>query len=159
MSNYYISKDEKSGEVVYLEYNNKGYSVKPKAKKKDAIEVNKIVFVSPDLTKKLLKKKINNKVVKLMKELKTIDDNDDDGAVRVRNNLIDAERLKLNVLNSYAMYLGESYTNLTLKKLQVIIDEFRKKLYKINEKKQKKMIIEMMRQMNVEKEPRKGKGR
>ena len=157
MSSYYINKDEKSGEIVYLEYDKKGYQVKPKAKKKDAIEVNKIVFVSPDLTKKLLKKKINNKINKLMEELKIDDEDDNDGQMRIRNNLIDAERLKLNVLNSYANYLGGSYANLTLKKLQVIIDEFRKKLYKINEKKQKQMIIEMMKYM--ENEPRRGKGR
>ena len=159
MSNYYISKDEKSGEIVYLEYNKKGYQVKPKTKKKDAIEVNKIIFVSPDLTKKLLKKKIDLKVTKLMKELKVIDDDSEEGTTRVRNNLIDAERLKLNVLNNYANYLGGSYSKLTIKKLQVIIDEFRKKLYRLNEEKQKKMLIEMMMSMNRDNEPRKGKGR
>ena len=60
--NYFISRDNKNGEVVYLEYNKNGYNVKPKVKKEDAIEVNKIVFVSPSLTEKLLKKKINNKI-------------------------------------------------------------------------------------------------
>ena len=48
--NYFISKDNKNGEVVYLEYNKNGYNVKPKVKKEDAIEVSKIVFVSPTLT-------------------------------------------------------------------------------------------------------------
>ena len=57
--NYFISKDNKNGEVVYLEYNKNGYNVKPKVKKEDAIEVSKIVFVSPTLTEKLIKKKIN----------------------------------------------------------------------------------------------------
>ena len=49
-SNYFISRDVKTGEVVYLEYNKDGYSVTTRAKKKDANEVNKIVFVSPTLT-------------------------------------------------------------------------------------------------------------
>ena len=40
-SNYFISKDVKTGEIVYLEYNKNGYKVSPKTKKKDAIEVNK----------------------------------------------------------------------------------------------------------------------
>ena len=70
-SNYFISRDIQSGEVVYLEYNKNGYKVSPKTKKKDAIEVNKIVFVSPSLTEKLLKKKINNKISKLLLELNT----------------------------------------------------------------------------------------
>ena len=58
MNNYFISKDKKTGEIVYLEYDKDGYKVSPKARKKDSIEVNKIVFVSPELTEKLLKKKI-----------------------------------------------------------------------------------------------------
>ena len=66
MSNYFISKDNKTGEIVYLEYDKNGYKVTPKTKKKDAIEVNKIVFVSPELTEKLLKKKINSKISKLL---------------------------------------------------------------------------------------------
>ena len=52
MNNYFISKDNKSGEIVYLEYDKEGYKVTPKRKKEDAIEVNKIVFVSPKLTEK-----------------------------------------------------------------------------------------------------------
>ena len=56
-SNYFVSKDKKSGEVVYLEYDKNGYNVRKKKKKKDTIKVNKIVFVSPSLTEKLLKKK------------------------------------------------------------------------------------------------------
>ena len=46
MNNYFISKDNKSGEIVYLEYDKDGYKVTPKRKKEDAIEVNKIVFFS-----------------------------------------------------------------------------------------------------------------
>ena len=69
MNNYFISKDNKSGEIIYLEYDKNGYKVTPKRKKEDAIEVNKIVFVSPSLTKKLLKKKIDNKLTKLLYEL------------------------------------------------------------------------------------------
>ena len=33
--NYFISKDNKNGEVVYLEYNKNGYNVKPKVKKEE----------------------------------------------------------------------------------------------------------------------------
>lgn len=61
MNNYYISKDNKTGEVIYLEYDKNGYKITPKNKKKDAIEVNKIIFVSPTLTEKLIKKKLIEK--------------------------------------------------------------------------------------------------
>lgn len=33
MNNYFISKDNKSGEIVYLEYDKEGYKVTPKRKK------------------------------------------------------------------------------------------------------------------------------
>ena len=73
MRNYFINKDNKTGEIVYLEYDKNGYSVSPKAKKKNDIEVNKIVFVSPELTSKLLKKKIDIKINKLLNEYNTIE--------------------------------------------------------------------------------------
>ena len=103
-NSYFISRDSKSGEVVYLEYNKEGYKVSPKAKKKDAIEVNKIVFVSPTLTEKLIKKKINTRISKLLLELNTFydEENDDDSeSTRVRNMLKEAEKLKQNLMNNY----------------------------------------------------------
>ena len=104
-NNYFINKDTKTGEIVYLEYNKEGYKVTPKTKKKDAIEVNKIVFVSPTLTEKLLKKKINNKISKLLLELNTFYDEDsgnpDGEGIRLRDKLMESERLKQNLMNNY----------------------------------------------------------
>lgn len=164
-SNYFISRDMQSGEVVYLEYNKNGYSVNPKAKKKDAIEVNKIVFVSPSLTEKLLKKKINNKISKLLLELNTfydeIDDDSDSEETRVRNQLMEAEQLKLNIMNKYKKYLAGNYVGLTLKKIQIIIDGYRSRTNAIYEKKQKEVLIEMFSRINyIDKGENKiGKGR
>ena len=157
MSNYFISRDNKTGDIVYLEYDKKGYKVRPKAKKKDAIEVNKIIFVSPSLTEKLLKKKIDIKVSKLLLELNTTSDDEDDGT-RVRNMLVEAERLKLNIINNYRKYLGKTYTGLTLKKMQLIIDGFRTKWYDIRVKEQNELILQMFNENYIEEEG-KGKGR
>ena len=160
MSNYFINKDYKTGEIVYLEYDVNGYKVTPKTKKKDAINVNKIIFVSPDLTKKLLKKKIDHKTTKLLLELNTFDDEDDnDNGTRLRDKLVEAERLKLNIINNYGRYFSKSYNNLTLKKLQIIIDGYRAKLYEIRSKKQKQYFIEMLERANMAPEEKKGKGR
>jgi len=164
-SNYFISKDTKSGEIVYLEYNKDGYKVTPKAKKKDAIEVNKIVFVSPSLTEKLLKKKINSKISKLLLELNTFYDEENDDSdtesTRVRNMLMEAERLKLNIINNYKKYLDGKYASLTLKKLQIIIDGYRSRLSAIIEKKKKDMFLEMLHRQTYfeEEETKRGKGR
>lgn len=161
MSNYFISKDNKTGEIVYLEYDKNGYNVTPKTKKKDAIEVNKIVFVSPELTEKLLKKKINSKISKLLLELNTYDDEDDDSdGTRIRDKVKEAERLKLNIINKYQMYLGKSYCTLSLEKLQIIINGYRSRLYSIRKKKEKEIFIEMFKNTEMtEEKGKKGKGR
>ena len=147
--NYFISKDNKNGEVIYLEYNKNGYNVKPKEKRNDAIEVSKIVFVSPTLTEKLIKKKINNKISKLLLELNTTyDDESDDGEARFRSMYKEAENLRIHLLNTYVKYLGKTYFNLTLKKLEIIINEYKEKLYAINEKKQRE-IFRRVFEMNM----------
>ena len=46
-----------------------------------------------------------------------------------RNDLAKAEKLKVNLLNTYIKYLGNSYGSLTVKKVQVIINQLRIKLY------------------------------
>ena len=162
--NYFISKDNKNGEVVYLEYNKNGYNVKPKVKKEDAIEVSKIVFVSPTLTEKLIKKKINKlsneyDIIESEELNTTYDDESDGGEARFRNMYKEAEKLRTYLMNTYAKYLGKTYANLTLKKLELIINEYKEKLYIINEHKQKEMFMRMFG-MNMEEEhEKKGKGR
>jgi len=164
-NSYFISKDKNSGEVVYLEYNKDGYKVQPKAKKEDAIEVNKIIFVSPSLTEKLLKKKINSKISKLLLELNTFYDEEDSDpnseTTRVRNMLEEAEKLKFNLMNKYKKYLKGNYTSLTLKKIQIIIDGYNSRMQAIIEKKKKQMFIEMIARANYieEEDVKRGKGR
>lgn len=160
MSNYFITKDSNSGEVTYLEYNRDGYNVRPKVKKENAIEVNKIVFVSPTLTQKLLKKKINSKISKLLLELNTTyDDEADSGEARYRNMYKEADKLRKNLMEIYAKYLGKTYANLTLKKIELIINEYKEKLYKINERRQRELFIKMFGMQDYGAEEKKGKGR
>ena len=139
--------------------------VNPKIKKDDAIEVNKIVFVSPSLTEKLLKKKISSKISKLLLELNTFYEEDngetDSGASKVRDMLMEAEKLKSNLINNYKKYLDGNYVGLTLKKLQVIIDGYNSRMQAIIDKKQKEMFREMLMRANytMEEDTKKGKGR
>ena len=163
MNNYFISKDNKSGEIVYLEYDKEGYKVTPKRKKEDAIEVNKIVFVSPKLTEKLIKKKIDHKLNKLLCELNLIniddEDNDSGNSKKIRDMLKEAEKFRLSIINNYKKYLSNSYITLTLKKMQIIIDGYKAKLYTIKEREKEKILINMFNQMKIEEPEKKGKGR
>lgn len=128
--NYYLKKDSKSGEILYLEYDKiDGYNITPKSKIEDAISVNKIVFVNPSLSEKLIKKKIDIKIRFLLKRLEKIEEDGGNDESGIRDTLMDAERLKLNILNTYVKYLGHTYQSLSVKKVQVIINQLRIKLY------------------------------
>ena len=106
--NYYLKRDSKSGEIIYMEFDKiKGYNITPKSDIYDGIKVDKIVFVNPSLSEKIIKKKIDIKVRKLLKELKSIDEDDDgSSADSIRETLMEAERLKLNIIkNVFIHYL------------------------------------------------------
>ena len=126
--NYYLHKDKKTGEILYIEFDKiKGYPITPKKDIDDAIKVNKIVFVNPSLSEKLIRKKIEIRIRYLLKCLMDLDEDSDAGDIR--KSLMDAERLKLDILNKYVKYLGNTYGSLTIKKVQVIINQLRIKLY------------------------------
>ncbi len=136
---YYIEKNMDTGEEIYIEYNKiEGFEVTPKTKKEDAIEVSKIIIASPKLAEKVIKKKIEIKLRILISMLNEIDiDNDEAGSEGIKKSLLAAERLRIAIVNKYLDYVGHEFANLSLKKLEIIINELRLKLYSLNERKQK----------------------
>ena len=135
---YYVSKTRKSKETQYLELERlDGYKVTPKVQEKDAIGVSKIIFISDDMSEKIIRKKVDKKLEYLLSVIKQIKD-DDDGAGEdtVKRSLLDAEKLRLQLINKYVKYLGHTYHSLTLKKLGLIIEQLRYELYTIEFNKQ-----------------------
>ena len=131
---YSLSRNEMTSEMVYFEYDKiDGYQVNPKANKKDAIEVSKIVFVNDSMSEKIIRRKVDKKIAYLLLQLKLIeeDGNPDEGSIK--KSLMDAEKLKLQIINNYVKYLGHTYHSLTLKKIQIIINQLRYKLYTIRD--------------------------
>lgn len=131
--NYYVSKDNKNNEVVYLELDKmEGYEVNPKAKKQDEISVNKIIFVNNEMSEKIIRRKIDKKIANLLQELHRMDEEGtDEGSVE--RSLMAAEKLRLQIINNYVKYLGHTYESLTLKKIQIIVNELRFKLFTIEQ--------------------------
>lgn len=131
---YVISRDNKKKMTVYLELDKlEGYKISPKTTKNGSISVSKIMFINDSLSEKLIRKKIDKKINALLSELKIIleDENpDEDG---IKKSLMDAEKLKLQLINNYVKYLGNTYHGLTLKKIQLIINQLRFKLYTIRD--------------------------
>ena len=67
-----------------------------------------------------------------MLELKLIEEGaSDEGGIK--RSLMDAEKLKVQIINNYIKYLGHTYQSLTLKKIQIIINQLRFKLYTMND--------------------------
>ena len=128
-NNYHISKTRKEKEALNLELDKlNGYKVNPKVKEKDAIEVNKIVFINDEISERIIRKKINTKIEYLLYKLKMYNDEGSDSG-SIKKSLMDAEKLRIQLINKYIKYLGNTYASLTLKKIELIIDEFNYKLY------------------------------
>ena len=75
---------------------------------------------------------------------------DDEGAIE--KSLIEAEKLRIKIINMYVKYLGHTYEKLTLKKIQIIIDNLKYRLMEIDKKKEEEIYL------NYNEEKR-GKGR
>lgn len=131
---YSVSRNEIKHESVYFEYDKiDGYQVTPKAKKEDLIEVSKIVFVNDMMSEKIIRKKIDKKINYLLLQLKLIEESGTADEGGIRRNLMDAEKLKVQIINNYVKYLGHTYQSLTLKKIQIIINQLRFKLYTVRD--------------------------
>lgn len=154
---YYITKNKKKKEIVSFELEKlDGYQVKPKTKKDDSIEVSKIIFVNKEFSEKIIRKKIDKKISTLLEELKIIDEDDSgNNEGTIRKSLMDAEKLRLQIINTYVKYLGHTYEGLTLKKLQIIIEQLRYKLYYIEMMKREIYMNQI--QNGLEKEGRRGR--
>ena len=126
---YHLSKTKKEKEAVNIDFNKlNGYKVNPKVKEKDGILVNKIVFVDDEFSEKIIRKKINMKIDYLLKQLKLMQDEGTDNGT-IKKSLMDAEKLRVQLINKYVKYLGHNYYGLTLKKIELIIEELNFKLY------------------------------
>ena len=157
-TNYFIKKNNKTSEVILIDYDQKdGYQINPKVKKQDEINVNKIVFMSPNLSEKLIRKKIDKRIEYLLNQLKVIDEDNDDGFIE--KTLMDAEKLRIMIINNYVKYLGNTYQSLTLKKMQIIINELKIKLYNAQAKKIPKFFMNLESNNMAYEEEKRGRGR
>ncbi len=136
--NFLIQKDSKTGEITYLEYDKlNGYRVKPRIKTDESIAVSQIIFIEPSFSEKIIKKKIELQIKKLTELMRYYDTNeggDDDSGVR--RSLVEAEKLKLKIINDYVHYLGNTYASISIQKVQLIIDSLRTQLINMNREKQ-----------------------
>lgn len=153
--NYFVERNHETDEVVYLEYDKiDGYEITPKTKMEDAISVKKVVFASPSMSSKIIKKKINNIITKLLEFIENIDDGTDGESIR--ENLMKAEKLRVSIITKYIKYLGNNYSSLTLKKLELMVNKLENELYK---KEIKDRYLDYLMYNSYQENNNKGKGR
>ena len=149
---FIVTKEQISGAITYLEYENiNGVSFSPKNKKidSDMINVSKVVVINPSLIEKLIDKKCNKQLERIVKLLTTLyNDTYGDGDTKLGLVLNEIEKFRQLIDSKYKEYMkAEKYK--TLKKKLDIIEQ---------EVKLRRNILKM-KELNSLKTTKKGKGR
>lgn len=129
---YLIVKGKNDKTITYFEYDKmEGYDLSPKKgmKIQDAVNVNKIVIINPSLAEKVAKKKLEIKFRKLLQLLNIIFESDDDTGSAYHEGLNEVSKLRMELLNKYRKHLEEEYVSLTEKKLDILENELKVRLY------------------------------
>ena len=135
---YLIVKDKNKKEIAYFEYDKlSGYNMTSKNKNiklKDAINVNKMIIINPSFIEKLINKKINTKIKKLIDLIANIyNSDDDDPAGALMQALNEVEKFKREMINKYMDYMTKEQIRLLEKKIEILEKEVLNHAYKLNE--------------------------
>lgn len=146
---YLIVKEKNKKEIVYFEYDKlSGFNMTSKNKNiklKDAINVNKMVIVNPSMVEKLIDKKINNQMKKLINLIINIYDVDEDPGSSLMHALNEIEKFKREMINKYLSYMNKRQLNSLEEKIRMLESEVTKKSYIINENYKEEEVYETRR--------------
>ena len=112
---FIVTKEQISGAITYLEYENiNGVSFSPKNKKidSDMINVSKVVVINPSLIEKLIDKKCNKQLERIVKLLTTLyNDTDGDGDTNLGFVLNEIEKFRQLIDSKYNSYYNHIFIN------------------------------------------------
>ena len=127
---FIVSKRELKDAIVYLEYKNNGFYVKPKKKLtfNDMIEVDEMVVINQTLIDKLVSRKCKINLKRILEMTANMyDEEDDDNGDTVNNILDDIMRFRMLLDNKYKNYMDQKEYKKYLKKLEIIESEVKLK--------------------------------
>ena len=125
---FLIVKNKGEKTIKYMEYNpDEGYKVSPKGNLRfeDAINIDKMVIISPTLISKMIDKKANKRIAYLLKLLNFIDNNDDSADEAIDLALDQATRFRQEIINKYAKYLDDEHQEFLNNKISIIEEELK----------------------------------
>ncbi len=128
------TKDEKM--ITYMDYDKiDGCEITPKNKVsfQDAINVNRMILISPTLIEKMVDKKAKRRFDYLINLLTVVIDEDDSSGEGLRHALDECERFRREIINKYRKHLNDEKVELLENKLAILEDELKLRLeYLIN---------------------------
>ena len=134
---YLIVKEKNKKEIAYFEYDKlTGFNMTSKRqniKLKDAINVNKMVIINPSMVEKLINKKVNIQLKKLINLIINIYDTDDDPGSSLMQALNEIEKFKREMINKYLNYMNKKQLKVLEEQIKMLEMEVTKKSYTINE--------------------------
>ena len=135
---YIINKNNENKEMLLVEYENKlkiGYDINPKNKfkKKNTIDVTKVVFMSPTLIEKILNKKIDKEYKKILYLVSQIASDDSDDTGRMIGVLNQVELFKSIIKKKYSKYMTDEQTDKIFKRLNIMGKEIKRRIFQIEE--------------------------
>ena len=143
---YLIVKEKNKKEIAYFEYDKlDGFNMTSKNKNiklKDAINVNKMVIVNPSMVEKLIDKKINIRMKKLINLIINIYDTDDDPGSSLMQALNEIEKFKREMINKYLNYMNKKQLSTLEEKIKMLESEVTRKSYIINENSMEEEVYE-----------------
>lgn len=137
-SRYLIVKEKAKKTITYFEYSQlKGFNMTSKNKNlklKDAINVNKMVIINQSFIEKIVDKKVNNKLKKLINLICNIYESDDDPAGSLMLSLNEVEKFKREMINRYIEYMTKEQLKSLNNKLKLLEKDVTIRAYVLNEK-------------------------
>ena len=120
----------------------KGFSFKPKNKSlKNGIKIDKLVIINPSFTETILKKKIKNRLELYLRFIISLLDEDDDTDITdLRAALNDLTRYRQIIEKKYLLYLDKKYSEMLLKKIDMLEEELKMKIVNFQPKEKEEEI-------------------
>lgn len=131
MASYLIKKDDKTNSFLSQGNTFLGYKFSPKKNKDEYINVSEITVISPQLIDNVLSIKFDNQFKKLLTMALDVDQDEDASEGDAQRVLGEVELVRQIIMNRYQKFLKHSKEEIFLKKLRIIENEMRLKIFKL----------------------------
>lgn len=123
---YLLYKDKVNKDIVYVEYaKEQKFEVKPKNAIDSYMDVDKLVIISPNFTKKIINKRVDNKLDFLINELVDLMEDDDSDDEKISLLIEECESFKMICISKYMAHLTSDELKEIFSKVDLIYDKLK----------------------------------